>query len=233
MQSIFHPTEEQRLVQDFFKAGVGIFVDVGANDPIVDSQSFHLEKLGWTGILVEPLPEYAERLRRERKAKVYEVACGGPDKHGHRIPLKVAGAFSSVTSELMVPEHKVEKIIEVKMVTLDSIFTDAGIKTIDLLSVDVEGYELEVLRGIDFNVFRPRLILLEDHVIGLEKHRFMLTKDYKLVRRTGLNSWYVPKNHDFPLDIFGRLQLFRKYILGTPIRRFRFFLRVRKAKKNF
>lgn len=206
MRSIFHPAHEQALVREFFKeCDIGVFVDVGANDPIVDSQSFHLEKRGWIGVLVEPLPRYAERLRKERKAKVYQVACGNPEQHGQMISLKVAGAFSTLASHLMVPEQKVEQLIDVKVVTLGSILADAGISHIDLLSIDVEGSELDVLKGIDLNVFKPRLILLEDHVLSLKKHRYMRVSGYKLIRRTGLNSWYVPRDTRFDLHIIGRL----------------------------
>jgi hypothetical protein len=51
---------ERECIQRFFD-GVknGIFVDVGANDPYLDSQSFHLEQLGWSGLLIEPLPDCA------------------------------------------------------------------------------------------------------------------------------------------------------------------------------
>ena len=58
--------------------------------------------------------------------------------------------------------------------TLDEILTEARAPSpIDLLSVDVEGHELDVLRGFDFARWRPRLILLEDHVGNLDKHRFL------------------------------------------------------------
>ena len=67
-----------------------------------------------------------------------------------------------------------EKIINVPVRTLDSILTEAGSPT-DLIScsIDVEGHEIEVLRGFDIARWRPRLILLEDHVADLSKHRYL------------------------------------------------------------
>ena len=80
MPAIFPPEQETELVRQFFAArGKGYFVEVGANDPKTESQSWHLEQEGWTGILVEPLPNLAARLRDMRTAKVYEVACSSPD----------------------------------------------------------------------------------------------------------------------------------------------------------
>ena len=56
---------EQELVRKFFKhAPSGFFVEVGANRPRQESQTWHLEQLGWTGVLIEPQPDLAEDLRR-------------------------------------------------------------------------------------------------------------------------------------------------------------------------
>jgi hypothetical protein len=82
----------------------------------------------------------------------------------------------------------------------------------------VEGHELDVLRGFDFAYWRPRLILLEDHVTSLDKHRFLNEAGYRLMRRTGLNGWYVPQDNAPALDWLGRWQIFRKYYLGLPFR---------------
>ena len=57
---------EQELVQEFFRdTRSGFFVEVGANRPRQASQTWHLEQLGWTGILIEPQPDLAERLPRD------------------------------------------------------------------------------------------------------------------------------------------------------------------------
>ena len=60
---------EKKLIRDYFDNKIdGYFVEVGANDPTAaNSQSWHLEsQLNWTGILVEPNPELAERCRKLR-----------------------------------------------------------------------------------------------------------------------------------------------------------------------
>jgi hypothetical protein len=75
-----------------------------------------------------------------------------------------------------------------------------------------------VLSGFDFARWRPRLILLEDHVGNLCKHRFMRQAGYRLIRRTGLNGWYAPQDHAHRLGWLGRWQLLRKYYLALPFR---------------
>ncbi len=223
--SIFGPELEHQLVRTFFDYRPGTFVDVGANDPVKDSQTWHLEQIGWTGVLIEPLPELAARLRAERRASVVQAACSAPERSGRTAPLKVAGAFSSLQAELRVVGATAESEIEVRLTTLDEVLRARSIESIDLLSLDVEGHEIEALRGLSLERFRPRLILIEDHALGLRQHRALTGRGYRLVRRTGLNAWYVPVDSTMRLSLLGRWQLFRKYVIGLPFRRLRQVLR--------
>jgi len=220
MASVFLPEREQSLVQEFFAGKPGVFVDVGANDPVVNSQTYHLEQLGWNGVLVEPLPEYADRLTAARTAPVYQAACGNPSQHGTKMPISVAGVHSS-----MCETRSCGMVIDVPVRTLHSIAEEAGLAQIDLLSIDVEGFELQVLAGFPLDQWQPRLILMEDHVHNLTKHRYLVTHGYKLVRRTGVNAWYVPEKTVFLIDLHGRWQLFRKYVIGLPFRKLKAALR--------
>jgi FkbM family methyltransferase len=220
------PDDETRLVREFFQSQPGYFVDVGANDPTDQSQTFHLEQFGWDGVLIEPQPDLAEALRRSRKASVYAVACSSPENSGRSMPLTLAGAYSSLNTVLRVATAKVSGCIDVPIRTLDEVLADAGAPSpIDFLSIDVEGHELEVLRGFDFGRWRPRLILIEDHVLDRRLHNYLVARGYAWIRRTGLNSWYVTGPSAPRIGPYGRLQFARKYYLGVPIRRLREALR--------
>ena len=227
MRSVFPPEDEVRLLREFFGPQPGTFVDVGANDPVVGSQTHALERAGWAGVLVEPLPHLAERLRTERSAQVFQFACGPPSRHGEHTSFYVAGPYSSLRREAMLPEAVVRSVIDVEIRTLDSIIETACLTHVDFISIDVEGLELDVLRGFAIPRWQPRLILIEDHVTRLAKHRYLTAQGYKLVRRTGVNAWYVPRRTRFPLDPWGRWQLFRKYVLGIGPRKLRSLLRRR------
>jgi FkbM family methyltransferase len=216
-RAIFRNEEEQAVVGDYFRGTIGVFVEVGAYQPIEYSQTYHLEQLGWSGILIEPLAEHAQALRTSRRARVFEVACGAPEHHGASMPIRVSGGLSTFRNtrnrSLLSSETR-----SIRMVTLDSILGSAGIEKIDLLSIDVEGIEVEVLRGFDIRRFQPRLVLLEDMAHDFKRHRFMRAHGYKRVRRTGNNSWYVRESDRFPISLFGRFQLLRKYCLSVPLR---------------
>jgi FkbM family methyltransferase len=211
---------ERQLVRDFFATqSSGFFVEVGANDPHERSQTWHLEQAGWTGILIEPQPDLAEKLRQARKARVYAVACSSPRNGGGVLPFHVAGPLSSLDRDRMAPGSKAEAVIEVPIETLDHILQNAAAPPgFDFLSIDVEGHELEVLQGFDIGRWRPRLILLEDHVGSLANHRFLATAGYRLIRRFDNNGWYVPADAAPPVPWRERWNILRKYYLALPFR---------------
>ena len=213
------PDHEMRLIAAFFGPRRGYFVEVGANEPRARSQTFHLEQAGWTGLLIEPQPALAAQLRAERSAKVFAVACSAPENAGRALPLHVAGPLSSLDRARMAPGAAPEAVIEVPARTLDSVLEEAGApEGFDFLSIDVEGHELEVLRGFDITRWRPRLILLEDHVADLSKHRYLKAAGYRIVRRYENNGWYVARGDAAKASLADRWEILRKYYLALPFR---------------
>jgi len=234
MRAILPFAAEQPLKEEFFgHSADGFFVEVGANDPERYSQSFHLERMGWRGIVVEPQPDLADRLRQRRKASVFAVACSAPENSGKHMTLYLAGGHSSFDPALKVHTVKPAGAIEVPLRTLDEILAEAKAPNpIDFVSIDVEGHEVDVLRGFDLARWRPRLVLLEDHVLSRRLHHVMEERGYRWVRRTDINSWYVPAEAAWPIGWLGRWQFFRKYYLGTPFRRARDALRMMRARSS-
>jgi FkbM family methyltransferase len=221
MQTMFPPSVEDRLKAEFFAQSWsgGFFVEVGANEPQHGSQTWRFEQAGWTGILVEPQPELAERLRQNRRAHVVAAACSSPGKAGATMMLYISGPHSSLKRELAVTGALPHRAIAVPVRTLNDILEEAEAPTpIDFVSIDVEGHEVEVLHGFDIARWRPRLILIEDHVTDLATHRFLKHTGYRLIRRTGLNSWYVPRSEAPRIGLLGSWQFARKYYLALPIR---------------
>ena len=222
MRTVFPWQVEDRLKAEFFEQQrKGFFVEVGANAPQQGSQSWQFEQAGWTGVLVEPQPDLAERLRQMRRAHVVAAACSSPANAGKTMTLHVLGPHSSLNRELAVTGVVAESEIEVPIRTLDDILQEIGAPSpIDFVSIDVEGHEVEVLSGFDLERWRPRLLLLEDHVTNLTTHRCVTRAGYKLIRRTGPNGWYVPQVLA-PRVGFGWWPLARKYYFALPIRKLR------------
>ncbi|MBK5956983.1 hypothetical protein CCR97_01950 [Rhodoplanes elegans] len=203
---------EQRAIADYFRGRTGVFVEVGAFEPITLSQTYALEQAGWTGLLVEPVPAHAAALRAVRRAPVAEVACVAPEQAGTLLPMTFRGCLS------VLGETGEGETIAVRGTTLDALLAEHGISTIDFLSVDVEGAEVDVLRGLSLDRIRPHLIMIEDFADDNSRHRFMQSVGYRRVRRTGNNSWYVDRTTPFQVSAFGHWQLLRKYHLSRPVR---------------
>jgi len=216
---------EDVRVADFFGRGhKGIFVEVGAHDPVALSQTYLLEQLGWRGVLIEPLPRLARALREKRPAStVVEAAVTSPGHVG-------AGYIEIPGGELplakLVFENNAQKsLLCVSVRTLDSILDEARVTTVDFLSIDIEGHELPALLGLDFERFSPGLILIEDRVHDLSRHRFLKNKGYRLVDRTGCNGWYLRNDLAWTLRSHSSfLSRLRKYYLSLPYRMMRHHL---------
>jgi FkbM family methyltransferase len=219
MRTVFPHSVEDELKAEFFaKSPAGFFVEVGANEPRHGSQTWQFEQAGWNGVLVEPQPELAERLRAARRARIVAAACSSPANAGGKMTLFLSGPHSSLKRDLAVTGVVPHGTIEVPARTLDDILIEAGAPTpIDFISIDVEGHEVDVLSGFDVERWRPRLILVEDHVSSLATHRFLTRAGYRLIRRTGLNGWYVPRSQA-PRVGLGWWQIARKYYLALPFR---------------
>jgi FkbM family methyltransferase len=210
------------MVRRFFAGHTGFFVEVGANEPHLRSQTWHLEQAGWRGILIEPQPELAARLRSTRTAAVYAVACSTPANAGRDLPLHLAGPLSALDRDRMAPGCAPQATVMVPVRTLDAVLEEAGAPVpLDFVSIDVEGHEQEVLAGFDLARWRPRLILLEDHVGDLSRHRHLRRAGYRLLRRFDNNGWYVPADAPEQPSLAERWEILRKYYLALPLRRLR------------
>ncbi len=202
------------MVLDFFKdQGNGlIFFEAGANDPKVLSQTYLLEINGWKGILVEPIPNCCSALRKERpNSIVFQNALGSPEQRG-QLRLCVPAGVTQLTHSCetgFVPAQD-DIVIEADLITIQECLHQSGFLKIDFLSLDLEGSELNALRGIDFSKTRPRLVVVEDHFDVMDRHFYMRKSGYKLVKRNGANSWYVPNDTPFPIGFASWIKLNRK-----------------------
>ncbi|MEI7728456.1 MAG: FkbM family methyltransferase [Verrucomicrobiota bacterium] len=207
------------MIWEFFgKKQDGFFVEIGANDPFEFSQTWFFERQGWSGLLVEPLSARAQLLREKRpRSRVFQVALGAPEDCGPMtIGIPANDMFAALRPREKAPTAVRQETVEVT--TFDKILAQAGSPKIDFLSIDVEGMELEVLRGFSLEKVHPSLMLIEDHLKSLSVHRYVTNKGYRLVKRTGCNNWYVPAGTTFNLTSFGeRLALWRRVNLNTPI----------------
>lgn len=191
-----------KKLKTLFAANKGYFIEAGANNGIKGSNTYYLERYcGWTGLLIEPIPHRFVECKRARP-RSKSVHCG-----------LVSDAYSREYVELvymdlmsMVRDHggaldlstQLEKSLRTKRYgddltgttffaparTLSAVLQDQGFPQVDFLSLDVEGHELDVLKGNDFERCSPRYILVEDwDKAGVGE--FLAGKGYRIEDRMG------------------------------------------------
>lgn len=228
--------EKQQIREFFANKRDGICIEVGANEPVsVCSQSLHLEqKLNWRCLLIEPNPVLAEKARELRPdAIVYEAACSSPEHIGvMQLNIPIDENNQEVTGHAALEQNADEhnythhKVVDVKANTLSNILSETGITDPDFLSIDVEGAELDVLLGFDFQRSRPKLILLEDKHLYLQKHLLLKRNGYKLVRRLNRNCWYIPKEVAGPdVSLSDKLKLLKRMYLSIWFKKVQYAMR--------
>lgn len=229
MNSYSQSGEDLLLWEYFGGRHDGFFVEAGANHPTKCSQTWLFEQHGWKGILVEPIAMNSEMLRQQRPgSRVFQCALGAPEQRG-RAQLSVAAGNDGLSGLHLNDGVVVDRMEEVEVRTLDEILAEADNPKLDFVSIDVEGLELQVLRGFDLARHRPAVLLVEDHLQRLDVHRHLVRHGYRVVKRTGENNWYVPKRHPFHMTTRSeRLKLLHKMFLGLPFRKIRMSLRRRK-----
>jgi FkbM family methyltransferase len=122
---------------------------VGAFHSKDSSQTWLLEKVGWKGILIEPQLENGEELRRNRPfSKVYQTAISRTGNEGEST-FFVDSVFSTLLPSTRSHTKKFDHQITVQVTTLDKILEKEGNPGIDFLKIDVEGKELDCLKGFD------------------------------------------------------------------------------------
>ncbi|MBT4529991.1 MAG: FkbM family methyltransferase [Phycisphaerae bacterium] len=191
---------EQFLVRQYLGEKGGFFVEVGANNPFDLSQTWHLAQLGWKGILIEPIPSLCSALREKRpESTVIEAACSSPSAPtSATFTVAQDSGKSTLADEFLDKRSDVLSQITVKLSTLDSMLQDNAVSEVDFVSIDVEGTQFDVLLGFDLQKWKPRLVLVEDHLLDKNTHKLLVGQGYQLVKRTLFNNWYIPDNAEPP-----------------------------------
>jgi FkbM family methyltransferase len=189
----------------------GFYIDVGANDPVVDSVTQTFYERGWHGINIEPMAQYYEKLVQQRPRDL-NLAVAVGERPGSLTFYDVPDTGLSTAAADIAQQHRQagRRVVEqhIPVTTLSQLCEENAPADIHFLKVDVEGFELEVLRGMDFTRWRPWVLVVEatrpqsQESAHDEWEPLLLQHGYRFAWFDGLNRFYVSGEHAELLPAF-------------------------------
>ncbi len=205
---------EDILLDRFFGSHVGTYLDIGGNHPVNHSNTFFFYERGWQGCVVEPQEEFAELYQRFRpRDLLLRVAIGveaGLLPLYRVIDAERINGLTTLDAEIAESHRARGFEIEVDECRIQPI---AGLPDVwpvcpDLVSIDVEGWEANLVRAFPYERWQPAVIMIEatKPLSTISTHvsweRTLLDHDYLFAHFNGLNRFYLHRKHVERLDCF-------------------------------
>ena len=205
----------------------GFYIDVGANDPLIDSVTKAFYEKGWHGINIEPLKSHHSDLMKERPRDI-NLCCAAGDISGEIEVFECDIRGWATADQAVIAQHTSAGHVGVKhrvpMMTLADICRQHVVGDIHFLKVDVEGFEAQVLRGMDFTQFRPWIVVMEATRPNttVEVHQqwedSLLAANYLFAYADGINRFYISIEHrelahklKYPPNVFDEYTIVAHY----------------------
>jgi FkbM family methyltransferase len=178
----------------------GVYVDVGANDPVLNSVTKVFYDRGWSGVNIEPVSGYFLELQKQRP-RDSNLQLAASDSDGTLTLYEIPDTGLSTIDSQVAAEHAAQGfgIVERRVDSrrLDDICGDLGLDAIHFLKIDVEGAEHKVLAGLSLQRLRPWIIVIESTAPLSDRHTQesweppWLRAKYAFAYFDGLNRFYV------------------------------------------
>jgi FkbM family methyltransferase len=194
--------EDVMLARCFSDRSRGFYVDVGAQHEEVESVTKHFYEAGWSGVNIEPVKEFAETFKC-RKRDITICCAAGAQESTDTLAISLRTGLSTFDRSNAAKANAmghIEETREIEIRKLDDILLDLGHQTLsfEFLKIDVEGFELDVLEGINLLRYRPEIILCEVTEPNTSQKSSIYAKicekveafNYHPIYFDGLNQWW-------------------------------------------
>lgn len=194
---------DRHVVENFFPdlTHTGIIVEVGAGPPEFLSNSKFFRDHGWRSICVEPNPKFVKQ-HKDVGSEVYQYACSNKEgtsefvinyNNDHWYCENHDGvSFSALEIRYdNVPEHNTQELISVETIKLNTLLEKLSVNKVDILSIDTEGWELDVMEGFDHIKYDPKVIILENFEYKDSYEKFMNSRGYIKHSQLDYNEIYI------------------------------------------
>jgi FkbM family methyltransferase len=176
----------------------GAYVDVGCWHPVKASNTYYFYLRGWKGICIDPNPEL-ETLYKEFRPKDNFINAGiGECETSLEYFMLKESSMNTFSHDFIVKHQLVSKIIKqisVPLYSLKEILDKNLVKNdrLDFFDIDVEGFDLEVLKSNDWLKYRPKIILIETDLCLLKDFnseiiQYLTTVNYRLIAKSVISG---------------------------------------------
>lgn len=197
--------QDEYVYEKYFKNITnGVFLDIGASDGITFSNTLFFEKLGWSGLCVEPRKSAYDNLIKIRNCYCENIGLSNIEGTFKFQDISGWGSGLSgiinnydpkhlerIKREIKHPKYEKSMIIDVQVVTLQSLLDKYNLHNIDFMSLDVEGSELPILKSIDWKKTKIKVICVENNYNKPDIRNFLYPLGYKYVTRIACDEVYI------------------------------------------
>lgn len=192
--------QEDLILDGILQKKSGFYVDIGANDPEKLSNTYRFYLRGWSGINIEPQPEKFVLFEKMR-IRDLNLNIGIGSEYGrmdfYKLEIDTLSTFDKKTALDHCSRFKtqIKEIINVEVWSLKEVLNKYLPKNqlIDFLSIDTEGFDLKVLNSNDWDLYRPKIVLIE---VGNDDDKivsFLMSNNYELVYKNSCNFFFLDK----------------------------------------
>lgn len=172
----------------------GVYLDIGSWHPITASNTYFFYLRNWKGICVDPNPELKSLYEKHRPKDIFINAGIGSSDMNLEYFMFDDSSMNTFSSDFIKTNNlsdKIEKTIQVPLISIKDVL-DGKLKEtdrLDFFDIDVEGFDLEVLKTNDWEKYRPKVILIESDKpikedFKSEISEYLESKNYKLIGKT-------------------------------------------------
>lgn len=203
------------LIIDYACKELGIqkpsYLDIGTYDPTYSNNTYFFYLAGGHGVCIEPNPDMF-RLIKKKRSKDISLNVGvspvaNTNADYYVMTSKFLNTFSkeeadeAVANKKLKTRQKIEKVLRVPLVTINSIMETYFPTGVDILSIDTEGYDEEILRSLDFKKYHPRIICVETLRYDMNSvpqksqdiNAYLIAQGYSFYADTRVNSIFVER----------------------------------------
>ena len=192
--------DDEFLLSLFESEYKGVCIEVGSAQPIYGNNTYLLEKQGWKIYCIEPNPKLVDRLKPLRK-NVFQYAIGNENSEKKEFTIcTLSNGNQEAISSLKLDNKLIEtheqynptfEKINVKVRKLETFINENEIQNIDIISIDTEGTELDVLKGLNLYKNRPKVFVIENNFESKLLRYYMSAFGYRHINRLGVNDFFV------------------------------------------